>query len=104
MSSIFNGMAAIFVDTFGEGDLVPYTHGATTVSVRAIFDDPTMLMDDGPGPAKVIAVPKLHCDVDDLPSGFGQGDSVTVRGTVYVVRAPLPDGRGMVVMELERAP
>lgn len=102
MSSIFDGMAALFVQHLGDRESFPYTHGDTTVDVRGIVEMPAMTVDGFAEPQIVDADASLHCAVADLPAGFGDEDSVVVRGVSYRVKTPMPDGRGMVRLPLMR--
>jgi hypothetical protein len=103
MSSIFDGMAALFVQHLGDREAFPYTHGATTVSVKGIVEMPAMTVDGLSEPQIVDANTWLHCAAADLPTGYGEGDTVVVRGVSYRVKAPMPDGRGMVRLPLFKA-
>lgn len=100
MSSIFDGMAALFVQHLGDREAMPYTHNGTTVDVKGIVEMPAMTV-DGPADVQIVdADASFHCAVADLPAGFGEGDSVVVRGVSYRVKAPMADGRGMVRLPL----
>jgi len=103
MSSIFDGMADLFVAVLGDTDLVPYTHAGTTVNVKGIFDDPDMLFEIGESASKVVTMAKVSFAEADLHQGYGQGDTVRIKGVGYVVRNPLRDGKGMVSIDLEKA-
>lgn len=104
MSSIFDGMAAIFVETLGEDDLLPYSHAGTTTELRGIFANPhaqTPGSDEGAPLAG--SMPSLSTAAADLPAGAGEGDTVVVRGITWrVLGPPQPDGRGMTVLLLEK--
>jgi hypothetical protein len=101
MSSILDGLAPIFRDTFGEDLPIPYTHGATTVEIVGIFGTPDILVDGG-------EIQLVDCDawVDfaaaDLPAGYGENDSVVIRGATYRTKAPQADGQGMVRFPLAK--
>lgn len=102
MSSIFDGMADIFVQHLGDREEMPYTHDGTTVGVKGIVEMPAMTVDGLAAPQIVDADASFHCAVADLPSGYGEGDTVVVRGVAYRVKAPMVDGRGMVRLPLMR--
>lgn len=104
MSSIFDGLASIFVQVLGDSDPVTYTtKGGTVVSLNGIFETPTMQLDEGTGSAgQIHEMPKLAVAEADLPAGRAQGDSVAIKGQSYIVRAVLPDGHGMVELLLDR--
>lgn len=48
------------------------------------------------------AGPAAHCSVQDVP-GAKRGDSLTVRGVVYQVVEPMPDGTGWQTLRLREA-
>lgn len=102
MSSIFDGMAAIFRDTFGEDDLLPYTHNAVTTTLKGIFETPAMVVDGLAEVGIVDCDAWLHAAAADLPAGYGQGDTVVIRGATYSTKVPMPDGRGMVRIPLRK--
>ncbi len=101
MSSVFDGMAEIFRDTFGDAELFAYTAGATTVLVRGIFRLPAVAVDGGEIQL-VDADAEVHFAVADLPAGYGEQDTVIVRDTTYRTKAPMVDGRGMVRIPLAK--
>lgn len=103
MSSIFDGMAALFVQHLGDREEMPYTHNGTTVGVKGIVERPAMTIDGLADVDLVTADTWLHCAEADLPSGYAEGDTVVVRGVSYKVKVPMPDGRGMVRLPLARA-
>ncbi len=96
MTTLFDGMAAIFRDTFGETDPLPYTHEGTTVQIRPIFDTPAILVDAGADVQLVDCDAWAHFAAADLPAGYGEGDTVVIRGATYRTKAPMADGHGMV--------
>lgn len=101
--SIFDGMAEIFRDTLGED--VVYTHAGSCVSLQGIVEMPAVLADglSGEGLDTVETQISVSFAVADLPSGYATRDTVQFRGKAYIVKAVLPDGRGMVRLPLERA-
>ncbi len=103
MSSIFDGMAAIFRDTFGEDDLLLYTHNAATTSIKGIFETPAMVVDGLAEVGIVDCDAWVHFAAEDLPAGYGEGDTVVIRATTYRTKVPMPDGRGMVRIPLSKA-
>ena len=102
MSSIFDALPSLFVQHLGDREAFPYTHGTTTVDVKGIVEMPAMNVDGFSENQIVDADASLHCATADLPTGYGDGDSVVVRGISYRVKAPMPDGRGMVRLPLMR--
>ncbi len=100
MSSIFDGMADLFVQHLGDREAMAYTHNGTTVGVKGIVEMPTMTIDGLSDVQVVDADASLHCAVADLPAGYDENDTVVVRGVNYRVKAPMPDGRGMVRLPL----
>lgn len=105
MSSPFDDLASIFVGVLGDSDPVSYTKsGGATVSVIGIFENRTEFFDTGQSMTGALhRMPVLSVAEADLPSGYGQGDSVVIKGNTYTVRTPLPDGHGMVDLQLELA-
>jgi len=103
MSSIFDGMAALFVEHLGDREDLPYTHDGTTVAVKGIVEMPAMAVDGLTEVQIVDGDTWLHCAEADLPTGYGENDTVVVRGVNYRVKAPMPDGRGMVRLPLFKA-
>lgn len=102
MTDLFDGLPAIFRDTFGES--VTYTKsGGSPLEVRAVVLTPALLVQGLAEIDVVTANTEIHCAVADLPAGYGEGDAVVVRGVGYRVRAPMPDGHGMVRMPLLKA-
>jgi hypothetical protein len=103
MSNIFDGLASIFVDTFGDDAAGIYTKrdGSWSGSVKLIYEAPAALSGMG-SPVDDITIPtKFHAAIADLPIGYGQGDTLRFRGRDWTVKTPLPDGQGMVVLEME---
>lgn len=105
MSSIFDGLASIFVGVMGDDELARYARadGSWSGDVRPIFDDPSMVLDAGNGKPAVERDTKFHFSAADLVGGWGQNDTITFRNRSWVVRAALPDGHGMVAMMVEAA-
>ena len=105
MSSIFEdlGLASIFVEVLGDDGLARYSRadGGWSGDLQAIFDDPAMVTDMGDGPASIDRAPRFSFVETTLPTGYGQGDTITFRSADYTVRAALPDGHGMVVCHVE---
>ncbi|WP_439611502.1 head-tail joining protein [Reyranella sp.] len=100
--SLFDGMAEIFRDTFGEA--VIYTPaGAAPLAIEAIyFETPlTIAHDDGGAPVDSQAK-ELHVAAADVAAPR-EGDRATVRGVTYKVVPPFrPDGQGMIAVSLVR--
>ncbi len=101
MSSIFDGLAPIFTQVLGDDVPVQYTHADTTIDVIGIFEMPaTVLPGTSDGADIVLTDPMFGCAESDLPDGYGEGDTIVRRGVTYVVKAPQPDGHGMVKLPL----
>lgn len=103
MTDLFDGMAAVFRDTFGEA--VTWTRpGGPPVELQGVVYLPSLTV---PGLSEIDLVttdPSLHCAVADLPAGYDAGDAVVARGVAYIVKGPaMPDGFGMVRFLLKRA-
>lgn len=101
MASFTDGMAAIFRDTMGEP--VIYTKvGGSPISVVGIPEMPAITVDGFATVQIVDADSWLHFAEADLPAGYGEGDTMVVRGATYKAQIPMPDGRGMVRIPLSR--
>jgi hypothetical protein len=101
MSSPFDGLAPIFVAALGDDVPVTYTHGAVTVDVIGIFETPAMLIEGLAEGADIVGIDAwFACAEADLPAGYGEGDTLLRRGATYAVKAPMPDGHGMVRLSL----
>lgn len=103
MSSPFDGLASTFVSALGDSDPVTYTRaGGGAVSIYGIFENRAEVVDAGLGRAgQVERTPMLSVAEADLPTGYGQNDTILIKGKTYAVRASLPDGHGMVELQLE---
>ena len=106
MSNIFTDldMAGVFVAVLGDNESFTYTtRRGAAVAIRGIFENPAELVDTGTAPAgEIQRQAKLSVAEADLPAGYGQGDSISRGSESWSVRAPLPDGNGMVDLILER--
>jgi hypothetical protein len=105
MASILDTLAQTFIAVLGDDELATYTRadGSWSGPVAVIFENPSSLMATGAGPDAVVAEAKFHIAVGDLFGGWGQGDTIAFRGKTWIVRAPLPDGHGMVQFQVEAA-
>jgi hypothetical protein len=102
MTDLFDGLPAIFRDTFGEA--VTYMKvGDAHLEIQAVVLTPALLVQGLAEIDVVTADTEIHCAVADLPAGYGEGDTVVVRGASYRVKAPMPDGHGMVRLPLFKA-
>ncbi len=102
MASFTDGMAAIFRDTMGEP--VTYTKvGGAPIAIVGIPEMPAITVDGLSEVQIVDADSWLHFAEADLPVGYGEGDTMVVRGVTYRAKAPMPDGRGMVRIPLSKA-
>lgn len=102
MSSIFDGMAAVFRDTFGDTEPFTYTlaAGGPPVMINGILETPALAITGLSDTEIITADTELHVAADDLPAGAGEGDTVVARGTTYKTKVAMPDGRGMVRIPL----
>lgn len=90
-----------FLADFGE--LLTYTHGGATVPLLGIVEMPVTVVAAADGPDRLGVQPIVLFAEADLSAGYAQGDALVMRGKTWRVRAVLPDGAGMVRMELEAA-
>ena len=93
-----------FLDTDEFGISATYTLSAGGAStVQGIFDaEFREVVADEFGVGVGVHPPGFTMREADLPSGYGDGDSLTVDAVVYTIRAHEKDGTGMVVMRLEK--
>lgn len=93
-----------FLDTDEFGTSATYTlvaGGATTV--QGIFDaEFREVVADERGVGVGVNPPGFTMREADLPSGYGDGDSLTIAAVVYTIRTHEKDGHGMVVLALEK--
>lgn len=75
--------------------------GADAVDVAAIPETGGVVNDGGDGPGLVSRHGLLMVADENVPSGAGEGDSVTVSGIAFLVRSVLPDGTGLTEVHLE---
>lgn len=96
---------ALFLDADEFGVSVTYRKKGTftDLTLAAIFDAEHSLAGFGDGSDVASVAPQVLMRTADLPSGHGDGDSVTIAGTAYLVRYREPDGTGMTVLKLEKA-
>lgn len=81
---------------FAEDEPATYAHdGGSPATVSVIFDAAFQVAELADGAAFAGVVPKIGVKLADLPGGKAlKGDTVTVRGTDYVVHEVQPDGQG----------
>lgn len=77
---------------------------ATDLTLTGIFDAEHSVGAIGEGLEIASVAPQVLLRTSDLPSGAGDGDSVTIDSVAYRVRFKEPDGTGMTVLKLEKAP
>lgn len=103
MSSFSDGLAAIFRDTFADDEPFAYTlaAGGAPVEIKGILETPALALQPGLGDVEIVtADTDLHAAAEDLPAGYGEGDTLVARGTTWRTKVPMPDGRGMVRIPL----
>ncbi|MFC6490899.1 head-tail joining protein [Nitratireductor sp. GCM10026969] len=103
---VFGDMPDAFLDALGEGG-ADVTIGGVPLPepVRVIARGPfgAIAPDAGYGEPGVNGMtPKASFAEVDVP-GLKDGDTMVFKGVAWKIREPLPDGRGMVRCELERA-
>jgi len=102
---VFTGMPAAFLDALGETGEVTIGGVPLDDPVRVIIRGPFGEVAGGAGygePGVNGMTPRASFAETDVPN-ISDGDKLTFRGVTWTVREPLPDGRGMVRCELERA-
>jgi hypothetical protein len=93
---------AAFLDVDEFGLSVTYTRAGGGVSVFAGIVDEVDEMMGLTDPGIVSASPVLTCRTADLPTGAGEGDTLSIDGDTYAVAAPpRHDGTGMTTLTLE---
>lgn len=101
---VFGGIPEAFLEAFGADCLV--TIGAAApVAVRGILRAPHGQIAPDAGfeePGVDGSRPTASFAEADVP-GLADGHTVVHAGVTWTIRNPLPDGRGMVRCELERA-
>ncbi|WP_420798717.1 head-tail joining protein [Nitratireductor pacificus] len=101
---VFADMPGAFLDAFGVSCEVTISGVPLASPVRAIVRGPSGEVITGSGygePGLNGMTPRVSFAVVDVP-GLKDGDRMVLGGVTWVVREPLPDGRGMVRCELER--
>jgi hypothetical protein len=102
---VFGGMPGAFLDALGTTVTVKIG-AAAPKAVRAIVRAPAGQIAgeagySAPGATgRIVTASFAESDV----AGLSEGDLVTIGGVGWLVKEPLPDGRGMMRCELERAP
>ncbi len=94
---------AAFFSSDDFGVSVTYTKaGGSAVAVAALWDSPTLEINDGESLSALVTEARFTCVASALPDGSGEGDAVAYGGQSYEVRAIMPDGLGMALVQLER--
>lgn len=95
---------AVFIDDDDFAVPVSWVHAGGTATFSAIFDAEYQLIAspflDGGAEG---AGPQILARSSDIPASAAQGDSVTVKATVYTAVEFKPDGTGMTVVRLQEA-
>jgi len=95
---------AAFLDPEEFGASVVLTHGdVVSDSVDGILSNGASIFGNASDVGAIDRAPFFICRETDLLDGFVQGDGVRIGSTRYVARAVLPDGTGMVRLDLELA-
>lgn len=85
------------------GEPVTYTRGASSVTVKAVWDRNYIEVDPNTGVAMQSANPMIGVRLADLPGGDAtQGDRVTRSGVEYEVVEVRPDSIGHAKLVLQR--
>lgn len=100
---VFAGMNRALVNALGYDCTVALPGGAVTVKVKARAPSADIMADSGHGRPAVAARMTDALFVESDVPGLAEGTVVTIAGEDWVVRMPLPDGRGKVRCDLERA-
>ncbi len=100
---VFADMNRAIVDALGFDCTVALPSGTVTVKVKARAPSGTLFADGGAGqPGATGRLTDAVFVESDVP-GLADGAIVTIGGANWVVRSPLPDGRGKVRCDLEAA-
>ena len=94
----------------GPGEPVRFTSadGAVSAVMRGFFDEPGTEVTPGTAQAPVISsAPVLHMPESELAGVLDRPlarlDRFEIRGTVYTVQRPMPDGFGLIRIALHKA-
>lgn len=103
---VFGGMPDAFLDALGEdGAQITIAGVPLAEPVRVVARGPfgAIAPDAGYGEGGVNGMtPTASFAEGDVP-GLKDGDRMVFKGVTWIIREPLPDGRGMVRCQLERA-
>jgi hypothetical protein len=98
-------MFADNIDAFfrlgGHGVMATYTQAGASHTITGIFDRDYFAVDPGGRVPMTSSQPRFTCSSAALPSGAGNGDTLTVGGSPYIVRVVEPDGTGVTTLVLE---
>lgn len=102
--SVFNGLAEIFRSTFGEPVTYRPASGAPR-EISVIWIMPATVVSDDFAAGVIVDRPTVHIRVADLAAAPAENDEIDRLGVAWRVAAPpLPDGKGMTAVYVERAP
>jgi hypothetical protein len=98
-------MFADNIDAFfrlgGHGVAATYTRSGKATQITGIFDRDYFAVDPGGRVPMTSSQPRFTCSSAALPSGAGNGDTLKIGGSAYVVRVVEPDGTGITQLVLE---
>jgi len=99
---IASDIAAILnLDEFALASTYSRLSGGDAFSINGIFDNETVPVDAGGFVSVHEDQPRFTCRTSDL-GAVAEGDSITISGNLYKVRAWVHDGTGVTVLQLER--
>lgn len=101
MTTLFDGLADVFRDTFGERVLYQPALGGDSY-VDAVWIESSVVAGDEYSAGVQTTRPEMHIASADVPSA-AEGDTLVRAGVSWRVAAPpQPDGHGMVRLVVER--
>ena len=94
LGTVANDMAYFFADF---GIEATFSNGATT---HGIFDRGYLEIAIGDA-GQEGRNPEFHFPSKDLPTGYSEGDTITIDGKVWAIKNLLQDETGVTICELE---
>lgn len=90
---------AVMLADFGQ--TATFTHGATTTTIRGIFDNDFINVDVGGGVGMAMQEPKFFAKTSDVTTAV-EDDTLVTGGITYKIKVVQSDGTGMTLLVLEK--